>query len=48
MWWNSGTAEAMQQQFDRGIRIGLLSVDLIQINTMFRALAAGIRREDRP
>ncbi|WP_158373761.1 HpcH/HpaI aldolase family protein [Cellulosimicrobium cellulans] len=43
MWWNAAEPQAMLEQFARGIRIGLLSVDLIQVDTLLRRLAAEVR-----
>ncbi|MCL2465148.1 MAG: aldolase/citrate lyase family protein [Micrococcales bacterium] len=44
MWWNAATPDEMLKQFARGIRIGLLSVDIIQIDNMLRAMAAEMKK----
>jgi len=43
MWWNAAEPAAMLEQFDRGLRIGLLSVDIIQFDNMLRKLAGEVK-----
>ncbi len=44
MWWNAAEPQAMLEQFRRGIRIGLLSVDVIQIDNLLRSLAGDVKK----
>lgn len=43
MWWNAAEPAAMLAQFERGIRIGLLSVDIIQFDNLLRKLAGDVK-----
>lgn len=43
MWWNAAEPQAMLDQFARGILVGLLSVDIIQVDNLLRRLVGDVK-----